>query len=113
MGIPINLEEAEALYGLERMPKRKRRERKYKAVGMARKRCLHCNKIGYYTEESARVIIGRMLHNGTLTGPDAYTFRPYLCTHGFWHTGHDAQSRRWVEAKLEADARKAAAQTAK
>lgn len=93
---PINLEEAEACFGIERVYKHRRgkESRRRATVYMASERCIDCGKLGYRTEDAARVIISRMLKNGTLSGPDAFTFRPYMCHHGWWHTGHDPKSRR-------------------
>jgi hypothetical protein len=100
---PFNLEEAEADFGIERVRKPQRRERRTTAVGMTRKKCLLCDKWGYYSEEAARIIIGRMLRNGSLNGPDMYTFRPYECENGWWHTGHDSKARHMIKEKLEMD----------
>jgi hypothetical protein len=93
---PVNLEEAEANFGIERVYRhRKNKEsRRRKTVYMTPELCLDCGKQGYRSEEAARIIISRMLKNGTLSGPDAFTFKPYLCHHGWWHTGHDPKSRR-------------------
>lgn len=98
------------MFGLERVykPKRKKQERRQASVGMTRERCIHCEKWGYRTEEAARLIIGRMLYNGSLHGPNVFTFKPYLCVHGWWHTGHDYKSQMIIHSKLKADALRAA-----
>ncbi len=96
MSHPFNLAEAEATFGIERIYKRHRRvtQSKRPALDMKYQSCWDCGKQGYFTEEAARVVISRMLRNGTLSGPDSFSFKPYLCPHGFWHTGHDPASKK-------------------
>lgn len=92
---PADLEDAELLFNNERVYKRRRlRIAHQNSVDMTPQRCLDCDKLGFLTEQAARIVISRMLTNGTLQGPDSFSFRPYLCFHGWWHTGHDPNSRR-------------------
>jgi hypothetical protein len=104
MKTPHNLEEAEELFGLERSHKRPRRPKQ--RIEMSRKRCLDCGKWGFHSVAASRIIISRMLVRGKLSGPDMYTFRPYLCSHGWWHIGHDPKARYLIGLKLEADMRR-------
>jgi hypothetical protein len=100
-----NLQEAEDLFGIERFrkPKKRHKEQHYKETCLAHTDCAFCDKRGYDSEEAARIIIGRMLHNGSLSGPGVYTFRPYMCAQGYWHTGHSSKSRLLLTAKVAYD----------
>lgn len=100
--IPINLEQAEAEFGNERVYRRGRKRDFLPQEAQSTKGifCRDCGKLGYESESAARIIIGRMLRNRTLSGPESYSFRPYLCVHGYWHNGHDYRSRQAVESFL-------------
>jgi hypothetical protein len=99
-----NLEGHDLIFRVEREYRRPKREKRKKVQPPAMRKCSICDKWGYFTEDDARIVVGRMLKSGALKGPNTYTFHPYLCPHGFWHLGHDSRSRLWIEAKLEADA---------
>jgi hypothetical protein len=96
MKTPRNLEEAEETFGLERVYKSRRRKEttKPRTTYAAPVQCESCNKRGYRDEESARFVIGHMIQCGRLTDDEAFAFRPYMCPHGWWHTGHDPNTRR-------------------
>jgi hypothetical protein len=93
---PRNLEEAEANFGIERIYRhRKQKEStRRRATFAAPVHCDDCGKRGYRDEEAARIVIGQMLHCGRLTDNEAFSFKPYQCPHGWWHTGHDPNTRR-------------------
>jgi len=100
---PANLEEAEVMFYLDRNLKPKRRTQREirdpKTSGQ-RFHCLECGKWGYLSEQTAREVIGVMLRQGVLRGPDTFCFKPYLCAHGFWHVGHDLNTRTLMEVSL-------------
>lgn len=95
---PADLEDAELASTTERPRKQRYRPQKsnHRMPFMTPSYCPDCGKKGYHSEEAARIVIGRMLANGTLNDPDVFSFRPYMCVHGWWHTGHDPKSRRLI-----------------
>jgi hypothetical protein len=97
MKTPVNLEEAEETFGLERVYRNRRKRKEVtrpRTTFASPVHCEACGKRGYRDEESARFVIGHMIQCGRLTDNEAFTFRPYMCAHGWWHTGHDPSTRR-------------------
>ena len=96
MKTPINLQEAEAAFGIERVYRhRKNKESMRRRLTFAMPvHCDACNKRGYRNEDTARIVIGQMLNCGRLTDAEAFSFKPYQCTQGWWHTGHDPNTKR-------------------
>jgi hypothetical protein len=99
MKYPLSLEEAEATFGIERVKRHKTKQkesRRVKSISLHAVFCPDCGKLGYQTEEAARMIIRKMLDRGRLGDANAYSFHPYLCGHGWWHTGHNPRVIRII-----------------
>lgn len=105
MKTPINLEEAEANFGIERVyrHRRNRESTRRRATFAQPVHCEVCDKRGYRTEDTARIVISQMLQCGRLADADAFSFRPYQCSNGWWHTGHDGKTKRLFREFLRKD----------
>lgn len=88
---PIDLEEAEASFGIERVYRHRRNKesKRRRTTFSTPVHCETCGKRGYRDEESARIVIGHMINCGRLSDNEAFSFKPYRCSQGWWHTGHD------------------------